>query len=104
RGGSSIAGIGGEGESVMSEITPDQAMQLAMQRHQAGRTDQAEAICLEMLRRFPEHPTVLHVLGLFTAEMGRVDEAIELLARVVKVRPDWAEARHNLGFAYVKRG
>jgi len=60
-----------------------------------GRDGDAEATLLRGLKEAPEDGDLLHSLGLLRARQKRLDEAILLLARAAKARPD------NPRYAYV---
>jgi tetratricopeptide (TPR) repeat protein len=78
-------------------MTLDQSMHVAAQHHRAGRRAEAEKICRHVLGRQPNDPEALHLLGILTAQAGRLDVAADLIGQVVKLRPDLAEAWTNLG-------
>ena len=85
-------------------MTTEQAIGLAVQRHRAGRTAEAEAICRGILQRLPDHPAALHLLGVLLGQTGRLDEAVQILRRVIHLQPGSAEAQYNLGFALKASG
>jgi tetratricopeptide (TPR) repeat protein len=75
-----------------------------LERHQAGRRDQAERLYAEALARDPEEATALYLLGLLAFETDRPNEAAILLQRVSDLRPrnldaqvTLASVRHWLG-------
>ena len=51
----------------MTPITIEQAMQIALGHHQAGRLAEAEAIYRQVLAQFPDHADALHLLGVLAA-------------------------------------
>ncbi len=63
----------------------------ALDHHQSGRRDAAEALYKEALQADPAEPTALYLYGLFNFEGGQVEAAAELFKNVVAVRPDQAE-------------
>jgi tetratricopeptide (TPR) repeat protein len=68
-----------------------EAIAEALEHHQAGRRDEAEALYRQVLTRDPRDPTGLYLYGLFNFEGGRVDAAADLFKSLIKVRPDHAE-------------
>lgn len=82
-------------------MTPNQSIQIAAQHQQAGRPAEAEKICRKLLCEQPDHPKALHLLGILTAQAGHLEVAVELLGRVVRLRPDFADGWANLGCVLV---
>jgi tetratricopeptide (TPR) repeat protein len=82
-------------------MTVDQAMQTADRLHRAGRREEAETICQQVLGQQPNHPDALHLLGILQAQAGRLDTACELIGRATQLRPGFAQAWANLGCVLV---
>ena len=61
----------------------DQAIQTAMEHHQAGRLLQAEAIYQQILQIEPSHPDALHFLGVIAYQAGKSEIAIELISKAI---------------------
>src|SRR2546423_10988198 len=80
-------------------LTIDQAVDLAIQQHQAGRFNDAEAIYRRVLTAVPEHPVALHYLGVLAHQFGRHEDAIALIERSVALLPR-GSYYSNLGEAY----
>jgi protein O-GlcNAc transferase len=81
----------------MTQITVDQAMQIALGHHQAGRLAEAEGIYRQVLTHSPDHAEALHLLGVLAGQVGRTDAAIDLIRRAINVNPAIAEYHNNLG-------
>jgi tetratricopeptide (TPR) repeat protein len=79
------------------QVTIEQALQLAIQHHHAGRLAEAEKIYRQILARQPNHPDALNLLGVLASQVGRHDDAIELIRRSLILRPDYVSALVNLG-------
>ena len=77
----------------------EQALDLAMQHHAAGRLPQAEQIYQQILQTDPSQPVALHLLGLIAHQVGDNEVAVDLITRALAVNPDFAEAYSNLGLA-----
>jgi hypothetical protein len=88
----------------MISVTHEQAMQIAMQHHRAGRWAEAEALYRQILSRDAANAELLQLLGVLCAESGRAEEAVELLRRAVAINPSSAEYRKNLAAAYRRLG
>ena len=76
----------------------------ALEAHQAGQREAAEALYRQVLAAEPTNPTALYLCGLLNFEWGRVDEAEVLLRGVVDARPDQAEGHAALAGLLYWRG
>jgi tetratricopeptide (TPR) repeat protein len=72
--------------------------------HRSGRLAEAEAIYGEVLRRSPDTPDALHLLGLIRLQTGKADQACELIARAIALKPGDAAMRVNHGNALMAAG
>jgi predicted O-linked N-acetylglucosamine transferase (SPINDLY family) len=88
----------------MAQFTLQQAFDLALQHHQAGRLREAENLYRQILAYQPKHAEALHHLGMIAHQMGRNDIAVDLIRRAIALRPDYAEAHSNLGNALRANG
>ena len=84
----------------MATMTIQQAFDLAVQHHQAGRFAQAEALYRQILAHQPNHADGLHLLGVIAAQNGRHDAAVDLFRKAIAITPDsrnittiWARPR-----------
>ncbi len=78
-------------------ITAQQALELGLQHHSAGRLSEAENIYQQVLQNDPEQPIALHLLGVIAHQMGKCHNAVELITKAITISPDLAEAHNNLG-------
>ena len=85
-------------------VTVAEALNLALQHHQAGRLPEAESLCRQILQAQPTHPDALQLLGVIAHQVGRNDMAIDLLGRAIAANPTAAEAYYNLGLMLQKEG
>ncbi|MGA2232009.1 MAG: tetratricopeptide repeat protein [Tepidisphaeraceae bacterium] len=83
----------------MPEVTIQQAFEVALQCHRAGRESDAEAVYRQILAVQPENEDALHLLGVLAAQGGRHEIAVELISRALSLRSKWPEAQNNLGLA-----
>lgn len=58
-----------------------QLIELAIRRHQAGQLEDALANCRQVLSHQPHHPVALHLSGLISRQIGRLDASVELIRR-----------------------
>ena len=87
----------------MTQLTVDQAMQLAIRNHQAGRLAEAEEIYRRVLIQQPNHPDALHLLGVIARQCGRSNAAIELIQQAIAIKPTVADYYNNLSVALSER-
>ena len=76
-----------------------QPVELARAAFRAGRFNDAESRIRTVLNEQPEHPDALHLLGLIALHCGHQREAVELLARAVRIDPTNASFHSDLGNA-----
>jgi predicted O-linked N-acetylglucosamine transferase (SPINDLY family) len=77
-----------------------ESLSLAHQHHQAGRLDQAETLCRQILQAEPDHPETLHLLGVVEYQLGRHAAAVQYISRALTLNPANPEYHNNLGEAY----
>ncbi len=75
----------------------------AIQHHQAGRLQQAEALYRQILQANPNQPETLHLLGVIAHQVGRNDIAIDYINKAIAINPAVAEFHNNIGEAYRAR-
>jgi tetratricopeptide (TPR) repeat protein len=85
-------------------LTIEQALDLAMQHHAAGRLPEAEKIYQQILQIGPNQPVALHLLGVIAHQVGKNDIAVGLITKALAIKPDYAEAHNNLGLAFQGMG
>jgi predicted O-linked N-acetylglucosamine transferase (SPINDLY family) len=81
-----------------------EALQVAIQHHQAGRLDLAELVYRRILEAEPDHADALHRLGVLVGQTGRFSAAIELIERAIGLRGTDAAFHNNLGEAHRRLG
>ncbi len=64
-----------------------QALSAGLQHHHAGRLQQAEAIYRDVLRRDPDNPDALHLLGRIALQTRNLPIAAGLIERAVRLKP-----------------
>ncbi|CDX63430.1 sulfotransferase [Mesorhizobium sp. LCM 4577] len=72
-------------------------MQKALQFHQAGRRQEAEALYRQVLGQQPNHAAALHFLGLLLHQTGRSEEGLDLIEQSVTLQPENADFLNNMG-------
>jgi predicted O-linked N-acetylglucosamine transferase (SPINDLY family) len=88
----------------MSQLTLQQAFELALRHHQAGQLQQAEQIYRQILAQQPGNPDALHLLGLLAHQVGQHDMAVDLIHQAIARKPNFPGAYSNLGIALKAKG
>lgn len=81
----------------MTEMTIDQAFDVALEHHRAGRLYDAEHTYRWILQRDPGHSDSVHLIGVVALQTGNFGPALELVKAAVELRPDAAIYRNSLG-------
>src|SRR5205814_9400329 len=74
----------------MSQLTVDQAIQLALQHQQASQLAEAEEIFRQILTAFPDQADALHLLGGVYLQARRLDLAEKHVRQAIGVRNEGA--------------
>lgn len=83
----------------------DVLYQLGAAQDRAGRAADAEKTFRDLLQQDPLDANALNYLGYMLAESGsRLDEAVSLIQRALKIDPDNPSYLDSLGLAYLKQG
>jgi predicted O-linked N-acetylglucosamine transferase (SPINDLY family) len=88
----------------MSQFTVFQALQIAIEHHQAGRWAEAAQVYRQILAKVPDNADALHLLGVLSSQTGHLGAAIELIGRAIRINPAVAEFHSNLGESYRRAG
>src|SRR4051812_15329026 len=83
----------------MPQVTIDEALEIAIRHHQAGRLPEAETIYRQVLAQHSRHPRALHLLGVIACQSGRHEMAAELIGKAIEILPSEAAFHSNLGEA-----
>ena len=82
------------------QLKIQQAIDLSVLHHNAGDLQKAESIYKQILKEEPNHPIVLHLLGVIAHQYGKNEIAVDLIGKALAIKPNYAEARCNLGNVY----
>ena len=88
----------------MTQVTIDQALDIAIGHHEAGRLADAEGIYRQILALFPDQAGAWHWMGLRACEAGHLQVAIELIGRAIGINPAVVAFHCNLGEVYRRAG
>jgi tetratricopeptide (TPR) repeat protein len=88
----------------MSESELEAIVAQAVAHHRAGRVETAEQMYREILAKAPDHPRVLHNLGMIHLQRQAFDLALPLLARAAAVNPGEPQMWVSCGHALISAG
>ncbi len=77
-----------------------QNLQVVQNQERAGNFHKAIQVCNELLIKFPEHPIILHYIGVLNLRVNQPLEAINFLNRAVTANPYQAASFNYLGVAH----
>ncbi|MGI0489742.1 tetratricopeptide repeat protein [Pantanalinema rosaneae CENA516] len=80
------------------------ALKAAIREHQAGRVQEAEALCRQLVAEQPEQADAWHLLGLIAHQDRRLEEAIAHYRRVLMLNPNHHDTYNNLAVAFHEQG
>jgi Flp pilus assembly protein TadD len=86
-------------KSERQPVTTRQAIQIAMQHHEAGRLTEAESIYRQVLEAEPANADALHLLGVIAHQSGNHEVAVELIEKAIGFNPANPFFLNNLGEA-----
>ena len=90
--------------SETSQVCVPEALTVAVQHHQSGKLQQAEAIYRKILQADPNHADALHLLGVIAGQAGKRDQAIQYIRQAIRIRPSESAYRYNLAKALQGQG
>ena len=88
----------------MDITDPDAALDIAIEHHQSGRIDEAEALYRRILEVDPGHPGALYLLGGIAYQNGDLAEAFALIDEVLRDEPADPDAQHLLALINQRLG
>lgn len=88
----------------MGQVTIQQAMEMAVGHHNAGRLAEAEGLYRQILANQPGHADALHLLGVVKFQCNQLDTARELIGRAIAIHPIEGIYHYNLGHVLTMAG
>jgi len=82
----------------------DAEIQEGLRRQQAGDLIGAEVLYRQVLEQDPHHPDALHLYGCLASDMGRMEDALELMRRAIESNPKAHSCHYNLANALSRVG
>ena len=91
-------------ENVDSASPSRNQLSSLLEHYQNGRYDDAEKVALLITQKFPNHQLSWKVLGGVFKQTGRISESLVASQKSVKLAPQDAEARNNVGITLRELG
>jgi predicted TPR repeat methyltransferase len=73
------------------------AQAMAIKLHRSGQLDDAETLYQRILHIQPNHPDILHFLGMLRHQRGDSTDGLRLIEQSIAHQPDYADAHNSLG-------
>jgi tetratricopeptide (TPR) repeat protein len=91
--------------SNLRSMNINKAIQSAFEYYQKGNLKEAECLCKKILKKQPDNPDILNMLGALFCRLANYDLAIKYIRKALQFRPDdIALAYCNLGLALIETG
>jgi RimJ/RimL family protein N-acetyltransferase/Flp pilus assembly protein TadD len=82
----------------------ERSLKLGFEMHNAGRTQEAEAMCRVLMQIQPQNTQLLFLLGMILHKGGQETEAVKWLSLAAEGEPHSARIFHGLGCAHQNLG
>jgi len=93
--GETIMGAAGKGKAFDGEAAYLRAVSL----HEKGRSKEAASLYERILKAYPDHAHVMHMLGVIALQGKDYARGIKLMSRAIDINPGVADFHCNLGLA-----
>ena len=80
-------------------LTLQQALDLAIRHHSAGRLPEAKSIYEQIIKADGNQHSAWHLLGVTAYQVGNHGQAVKMITKALNLKPDFPEAYSNLGLA-----
>jgi len=80
----------------MPETPVDQLFETAVSHHQAGKLQEAEAACRQILASRPNDADVIQLLAVVSYQLGQKEPALQLLRRALELNPQAPDGHYHL--------
>ena len=91
-------------QSFSTSMDVDAKLQQAIPLYQAGQLQQAEQICQQILKDFPQHADALHLLGVIAHQVGDYRIATSLITQAIEIDSNQSSFFYNLGNVLQEQG
>lgn len=79
-------------------------MQQAIHYAESANWHAAEAICKQIVAKNATHIDAINMLGVVAIKLGRLPEAVQLMEKLIRIKPDYLNAYINLGMVLREMG
>ena len=90
--------------SFLSELTVEQALDLAFSYYDIGRLLEVEQLCRLVLQKVPHQVDAMQLLAALLSQRGQYTKAVQLLQEAIGQAPGHAHMHNNLGIALHQLG
>ena len=91
--------------TLFKRMNINKTIQSAIENHQKGNLKEAESLYKKILKKQPDNPDILHMLGLLLCQRSNYDLAIHYIRKALQFRPvNVAQAYCHLGIAFQGKG
>ena len=84
-------------------LNPKEQYQTAYRLVQAGEVLQAEHCLRTLMDAYPDHPDVMHLLGVVLKDSGQLEESVALLCAAVDKCPENGHFHYHYGLSVCLR-
>ena len=84
---------------IPAQDPPKDQLQSLINLYSQGQYQEVLNQSAQLLRTFPQSPSLFNIRGIVNASLKNYDEAIENYQKAIKLKPNWADAYLNLGNA-----
>jgi len=88
----------------MPALGIEQDYQTAVRHHRAGRLHEAQALYRQVLSCQADHADALHLLAVVTSQLGKPEDAADLIRRAIALNPAAGHYFSNLGMVLAMTG
>jgi len=99
-----VGGKMAKGAQNMQKMPVQDALANAAKLVNAGRIDQADSLCSQIVKARPNLPDVHNILAVVRHKQGRLDEAVTSLKKAIELNANVANFHSNLGEMERQRG
>ena len=91
-------------KTLSTSVDVDAKLQQAISLYQIGQLQQAEQICQQILKDFPQHANAIHLLGVIAYQVEEYKIATDLISRAIGIDSGQSLFYINLGNVLQEQG
>ena len=93
-----------EGVTLAGEVPTGEEIAGLLQKYNSGLLEEAGKIALAMTQSYPSYPFAWKTYGAILGRLGRLEESLEAIQKVIRLNPFDAAAHLNLGITFNELG